>query len=163
MAVGFFLFWLFPYPAYQRITAYRTALEERERLLTERQAALAHVATLKKEYDQRAASILQFSAVIPSKTETAELISALEQIANRSGVQISEITISDTKQQTQTDYQVMNIGVNGKSTYSGLVTFLENLERNIRLLDVSKVDAGADATQGSLLNFSIQANGYFLK
>ncbi|MBX4211621.1 MAG: type 4a pilus biogenesis protein PilO [Candidatus Yanofskybacteria bacterium] len=163
IAVALFLFWLFPYPAYQKIAAYRSAIGEREQLLVERRAAMDQITKLKKEYDQRASQIQRFSAVIPSKMATAELISALEQIANQSGVQMGDVTFSDSKQQTQTDYQLLGVGINGKGTYSGLVTFLESIERSIRLLDVSKVDAGTDTSQGSLLNFTIQADAYFLK
>ncbi len=164
LAVAFFLFWVFVVPGYQDATALRTAIGERQDIMTERTALIQRVAQLKSEYDARAADIRTFSAVVPPEKSIAEIVSSLEQIAQTTGVQMTDLNVVQDKSESSREGRgVVNITVQGSGYYSSLVGFLRSFEQNVRLIDVETLDVGQNKALPDLLIFSIKATAYSLK
>src|SRR6266498_2000765 len=157
-----FLFWVLDFHTYQKISVFRNAVDERESTVQEYETVLSSVAKMKKEYNQRLTDIRKFSAVIPVNKSSAELVSALENIAAQSGIQLGQITFNTSTPNQELPYKILAVTINARGGYLGLTTFLNALEKNIRLLDVDTAEASLpEAIQTSTLDIKIQANAYF--
>lgn len=163
LALALFSAWALMIPGFQEIRALRSAITERKRILIERSALVTKVTNLKKEYEQRIADARKFSAVVPAGRGTAELISATEQMAQSSGVQVTELNITDEKGNTKEQYAIVSIALKGSGQYGALIGFLNNFEKNIRLIDVQNLELGQNELIPGLLIFSIKATAYSLK
>ena len=161
IAMGLFLFWTFLVPEFRDIMAQREAIQERQDLLAERQELMTKINETYTQYQGRAGDIQKFSAVVPAKKSTAELISELEAIAGQSGMQLANISIQQG--QSAGDYQVLSINAELLGSYGSLLTFLGAAEQNIRLLDIDSINASAGEGGVTLPRFSLRAIVYFLK
>ncbi|MDP2647898.1 MAG: type 4a pilus biogenesis protein PilO [Candidatus Yanofskybacteria bacterium] len=163
LAGAMFLFWVLDFGTYQKISTLRGAITLRENSIQEYQTILANIDEMKREYDQRSSDIRKFSAIIPVNKGTAELVSALERIANQTGIQIAEISLGSPTQSIQLPYEILNVSITAQGGYGALVAFLDGIEKNIRLLDVDVTDAIARQDSSTVLDLKIQANAYFIK
>lgn len=161
IAAGLFLFWMFLVPEFRNVMARNEAIQQRRDLLAERQKLMAKIKEAYVQYQERAGDIRKFSAVVPVKKSTAELISELEAIAGQSGMQLTNISIQQG--QSAGDYQVLSINAELAGAYGSLLAFLGAAEQNVRLLDVDSINASAGEGGAALPRFSIRAIVYFLK
>lgn len=162
IAIGLFMFWILPFNEYSKLASLRTAIEQNDNLLEERMAIQSQIEDYKTKYDQQANEIRTFVAIVPTKRETAEIISAVEVIASQNGIQLNEVVFSEGTAQTDKNYNTMRIVMTGRGSYGSIRGILNAIERNIRLIDVQGLRLTSDAQTGQL-NFEIQADVYFLK
>lgn len=163
LAGAMFLFWVLDFGTYQKLSTLRGAITLRENSIQEYQTILANIDEMKRQYDQRSNEIREFSAIIPVNKGTAELISALERIANQTGIQIAEINLGSSIQSVQLPYEILNVSITAQGGYGALMAFLNGIEKNIRLLDVDVIDTVVRQDSSTVLDLKIQANAYFIK
>jgi Tfp pilus assembly protein PilO len=163
VALGIFILYAFGWNYFSRVQIYNTAIAKSQTDLTEKTLALEKIGKLNEEYKTRRASILIISSLIPTKKSAAELISSIEQISNAVGVRISKLLLSDIKGNTTNEYNTVNIEISTGGNYQALATLLSALERNDRLLDVSKLSVSRDIQNPQVLTYKITASAYYLK
>lgn len=163
LALALFLAWALTIPGFQELRTLSSAITERERVLVERSSLIQQVAILKSEYNKRIIDARKFSAVVPTGRGMAELISATEQIAQSSGIQVTELNITDEKEGTKEQYAIVAVSLQGSGQYGALIGFLNNFEKNIRLIDIQNLEVGQSELAPGLLTFSIKATAYSLK
>lgn len=157
--------WGWILPEYDKISGLNLALEERQALYNSRSTTVKRIQDLDKEYQQRAADVMRISSVLPSKKSVAEMISAIDKLSTQSGLQLSSATIAGKPSEVQAGtYNFLPIEVAMAGSYPGLVSFLQSAEKNLRIIDITSIDATAGtADNPGLLNFSVKANAYYLK
>lgn len=163
IATALFLFWVFPYGEYTKISALKTALADRETLIKQRTDIQSQVKSLTTQYNQQSSAIQVLTAVVPTKKETAEIISAVQVMATQSGIQLGGINFTTGALQAERPYNVLSISMSGSGSYNSVRSFLDAMERNIRLMDVQNIKMSVDRQRGSIVDFDLQANVYFLK
>lgn len=165
IAVAIILFWTTVLPFYNRISDLDIAIKEREELLSSRGTIIANIKSLNAEYQKRIPEIAKLSAIIPSKKSAAEVLSAINDVSAKNGVELLNSSIIGQKvsDANASPYNLLalDIGLNG--SYLGLTNFLKALERNLRLVDITSVDAAADLGGITILNFTVKGNAYYLK
>ena len=164
-AITIILFWAMAFPIYNRISDLDVAIKEREELLNSRNTIIANIKRLDAEYQKRIPEITKLSAIVPSKKSVAEVLSAVNDVSAKNGVELFSSSIIG-KKTSDADTSPFNllaleIGLNG--TYPGLTNFLKGLERNLRLVDITSIDAAVGTGTVSVLNFTIKGNAYYLK
>lgn len=162
IAFGLALFWVLPYREYQKISNLKSAIEERDALIAERTETASRVKKFMQTFQQRGADIQNLTSVIPTNRGTPEMLSAIETISRTSGISIDTIGFGSGQNSAEARYNIMSINIEGKGSYASLRTFLDALERNIRLIDVQNIQMSVDQ-QTSILGFKIQGDAYFLK
>jgi Tfp pilus assembly protein PilO len=164
LAIALFLFWPMVFGSWQEVGALRAAVGERQQLLDKRTAILTNSVS---EYSKYQAAISgdagrNFIQLVPVKKNTAELVSAIQDIAQSSGMQVSQVQIAEAKGKEAEPYKTLSLGLDMVGTYPTLRTFLGNLEKYVRILNVNSIQVSTDALTGQL-RFTIRADSYFLK
>ncbi len=166
VALAFIGVWGWVLPEYNKISDLNFAINERQVLYASRSATIKRIQDLNKEYQQKSADIARISSLLPSKKSLAEAVSALDKMAIQSGLQLTNATIAgeESKNQTTGNYNFMPIETSITGSYLGLVSFLQSIEKNLRIIDVISVDAASGTgDKANLLTFSVKGNAYYLK
>lgn len=154
-------FWLFIMPTWDRLSLLNEAIAERKNILSSREEILKKIDNLNKQYQTRLADVTKISSVIPNTKSTAEFVSAIETMTQQSGLQLIEITTGEGDQQQEIQTVLIELGLVG--SYPSLTIFLDLVEKNLRLLDVSEISVGKTTTSEiQTLNFRVKINAYYL-
>ena len=163
MAVALFFFWPAVYGSWQEVSALRAAVAERQQLLDTRTATLSKAADeYKKLQSALSGNGQNFLQLVPVKKNTAELVSAVQDIAANAGVQLTQVQIADAKGKDTDPYKTLSISLEMNGTYPALRSFLGDLESYVRILNVNSIQISADASSGQL-RYVVKADTYFLK
>ena len=111
---------------------------------------------------------------IPDNSQTAQIIALLNAINQKAGVKTGFINFSE---QTNDNYGIININTNFVASYEGLKNWLEEIEKELRLLDLEQISIkpvgvysiitttkkGAKTSTGvqPLLNCNVSLNAYY--
>ena len=165
IALAFIGAWGWVLPEYNKISELNVALNERQELYDSRGAIIKKIQDMNKEYQKRAADVTRISSVLPSKKSLAEMVSAIEKLSTQSGLQLISATIAGKPSDGQAGaYNFLPIEISMGGGYPGLVSFLQSAEKNLRIIDITTIDAAAGVTdRPGLLNFSVKGNAYYLK
>lgn len=166
-------------PKIQGILGLRKEIKNQEEIFLEKQILLAKVEKLQKTYEENRESLEKTSYILPSDQDIPNLIVQLESLALESGLILEGINFSTegeslkdkatSARKTETgtiakDYQTMTVALELMGSYSGFKAFLQSIEENMRLMDVSSVDFSVENTEfGSFSDFSLRLRTYYQK
>lgn len=165
IAICMILFWTMVLPLYNDISDLDTAVKERRGILESSSTIIANIQELNKEYQKRIPDIAKLSAIVPAKKSVAEVLSAVDDISVKNGIQLfsSSITGVNASDVSVSPYNILSLEIGLNGSYPGLTNFLRSLERNLRIMDITSVDATAGLGNTSVLNFLVKGNAYYLK
>ncbi|MEK7076524.1 MAG: type 4a pilus biogenesis protein PilO [Patescibacteria group bacterium] len=165
IAIAMVLFWSLVLPFYSGISDLDAAIKEREDLLNSRNTIMTNIKNLSIEYQKRIPEIAKLSAIVPSKKSVAEVLSAVDSVSVKNGVQLfsSAIIGQKTSDADVTPYNLLSLEMGLSGSYPGLTNFLKSLERNLRLVDITSIDAATGLGNTSVLTFVVKGNAYYLK
>lgn len=163
IAAACLLFWILIMPAYDTIGAQRDALAERTSILESRNAIIANISALTQQYTAHAADIQRFASIVPAQKSAPEIISAIQALASANGLQLTSIALSGGAPQDLNPYQAQSIDMGLTGSYPSFKTFLEALEKNIRLIDIISIDASPATDNSPIISFRLKGNAYYLK
>jgi|SRR3989344_6488801 len=166
IAIAIVLFWALALPLYNRISDLDIAIKEREDLLKSRSTIIANIQELNKEYQKRLPDITKLSAIVPSKKSVAEVLSAINDVSVKNGMELfsSSIVGQKTSDTNDSPFNLLSLEMGLNGNYPGMTNFLRALERNLRLIDITSVDAAVSGLGNtSALNFVVKGNAYYLK
>ena len=157
------LFWLLAMPLYDNVSAEHDALSQRSGIIQNRAAIIANISALTKQYTARAADIDRFTSIVPVTKSAPELISSLQALASQNGLQLTTIALSGDVNQDNNPYQEQSIDLGMNGTYPAFKSFLIDLEKNVRVIDIISFDANPITDNANLIGFRIKGNAYYLK
>ncbi len=166
IAIAIVLFWTLALPLYNGVSDLDAAIKDRESLLNSRSTIIANINDLNKEYQKRIPEIDKLSAIVPSKKSVAEVLSAIDSISTRNGIQLlsSAITAQNASDANVNPYNILSVEMDLNGSYPGLTNFLDVFERNLRLMDVTSIDATVPGLGNtSVLDLVVKGNAYYLK
>lgn len=165
VALAFIGAWGWILPEYNKISELNLAIEERNDLYDSRSAIIKKIQELNQEYQARSGDITRIASLLPNKKSLAEAVSAIERISTQSGLQLVNASIIGTPSDRQGDaFESLPIDLTLNGNYRGLVSFLQGIEKNLRIVDVTSIDASATSVERpDLLFFSIRGKAYYLK
>ena len=157
-------FWVFGIPTWDRISLLSDAVIAREDMLLSRMEILKKIEDLHNQYQQRSSDVSKISSVVPNAKGTAELISTIETVTQQAGLQLVEITMGELSNQGQ-ELQTVFVELGLTGNYLSLTTFLDLIEKNLRLMDVFELSISQSSIPGNqiVLNFRLKANMYYIK
>jgi Tfp pilus assembly protein PilO len=165
VAIALFFVWPAVVGGWQKVSAMRAAVAEREELLQKRRDILADVATAYGELTRRLGSQegQKFTSFVPVKKDTAEIVSALQDIAAGSGAQLLELRTTEVRPKAGDPYHTLKLTIDLQGSYAGMRQFLVGLEKYVRLLNVQTIEVTPDSRNPGQLRFSIDADTYYLQ
>ncbi|MDP3954082.1 MAG: type 4a pilus biogenesis protein PilO [bacterium] len=150
-------------PAYDDIKTLNQEADRRQALLESRQNSLQKFLALDRQYKERKEDIDKISVLLPTISQTDQVVSSVEQIAAQSGMQLLEITTA-TSLVRGTSHNTLSIGLQLLGSYGSFLNFLKLAEQNLRIYDLTEAVIGqSESSQAGLLSFSIKINAYFLE
>lgn len=158
---GLFAFVLIK-PTYDDIIARREALTEREQMVSEQTAILNRLKDLKQQATERANDIEQFSNIVPAAKNTADLVAMLQALANQNGLEMTALAMGSTQSTQDLPYNAQDISIGLAGGYIPFRSFIDDLEKNIRIIDIDSIDAAPITEGASIIRFSVKARAYFL-
>jgi len=164
-AIAIVLFWVLALPFYNEISDLDIAIKDREDLLKSRSTIINNIKELDKEYQKRIPEIAKLSTIVPSKKSVAEVLSAIDDISKKNGIELfsSAIIGQNTSDVNANPYNLLSLEINLNGNYPGLTNFLRAFEKNLRLVDITSIDAVAGLGNTTVLNFVVKGNAYYLK
>jgi Tfp pilus assembly protein PilO len=164
LAIAMFFFWPAVIGSWQEMKALRSALAERQDLNSQRTTILENA---QKSYAQYQSIISgqsgrMFTELVPVKKNTAELVSAFQDMAYSSGIQLNEVRMGAATGTGGDQYKTLTLTLDMSGSYISLRTFLGSLEQYVRVLNVKSIEVST-AQQTSALKFSIIAETYFIE
>lgn len=96
---------------------------------------------------------------LPSQPKDMDLIMEINDIARNSGVLLKDINITSADQTTDKKINKINLTIKVSAPYKNFIGFLENLEKNLRLIEIDDLDfisGGVDSYE-----YNIKASSYW--
>jgi len=159
VAIATIVFFALVLPTYDAIKNARTALQVREDKYKERNSLIEKVSALNNESQNKTSDIAILTDLIPTTVQQDRIVSSLSSIANQSGVALAELSVSEPQNQGNNLYNTGIITTRLLGRYTQLVEFLNLLEQNLRLYDVSELSISETTGaigQAGLLNFQLK-------
>lgn len=164
IASGIFLTWGWTLPGYQAANLLKGLAMEKEAELVKKQEIMEKLKSLNRQIESRADEITRLSQVVPITKSVPEVISALENAGALNGMNIFTITSGDRKGDATSKFDSVFFEVEAEGSYLSLVNFLQSVESNLRILDVSSIDVNPPSESiSSLLTMKIKMNAHVLK
>jgi Tfp pilus assembly protein PilO len=160
IAAAILVFFVLVMPLYDKIKATQQAVDERTAMLANLEGALSKVQELKGEMDSNSRNVEKVSGIITGPKNSDEILVILETIANDSGIDLTGIEMGKGKSEGK--YQIINLKLDGASSYYSIQSFLDKMERSTRLFDVTKLSM-SETGVGSVLQFILEAKVYYLE
>lgn len=160
--LALFLAFGFAYPKYTEISDYRQVLSQHQGALEEKKQIFAAIAKIQEEYAKYENDINRLSVLVPKEKDAQEIVSAVSAIAQNSGLQLKSIKVSAIKSDAEKDDKnkvIIDASLSG--SYPSLVSFLQGVEKSLRIIDVKEASLKEDF--GSSLNIQLKMEAYFLK
>jgi len=165
---------------YQEGQSIEVVVPARQQELLEKQILKRRLDDLRATLGQITEEAKRIEEIIPEEPNIPEMIVSFEEIALRNGMILRNIEFGESVSQSDlqffngggsaapsVEYVMIQIKFGLSGSYEALEGLLRDMERNLRLIDVSSVSiTPAGDEQGGIINsfeFSLQATIYHLK
>src|SRR3989344_6321127 len=167
ISIAVLIFWVFILPGYEMQSYLQSSVEVRASALNLKSELIQKVANLNKEYQDKFNELKRLSLVVPHEKNIAAVLTFIEDISSQNGITLSDLTVSDGSNVNNIKFfNTLSLNINFSGTYESLLSFLDQLERHIRLVDATSllVSIKEDESTESqiILSISLKANMYFL-
>lgn len=165
IAIALFFFWPAVLGTWQEVSVLRASVAEREQLLEKRNEILANIASEYAAYTSKiqAQDGQRFLSLVPVRKDTAELVSAIEDIATGAGITVGEMRIDESKTKVSEQFKTLSLTLEMTGSYASLRTFLTDLEAYVRLLNVDSIEVTTDTQRPGQLKFAVRADTFFIQ
>lgn len=141
VAAGLFFFQI--NPLYSEVKLLRAESDQyNEALRTAKELEEIRSALSDKLESFPAADLGRLDHFLPRRLDTVRIILDLDGIAARNGVRIEGMTVAETSEKASSgvpgsSYSTIDVGFSFSATYPQGVLFIEDLQRSLRLIDVT--------------------------
>jgi Tfp pilus assembly protein PilO len=164
IALAVLLFWALVMPERRKASDFQENVQMQEADLSERLQIAQKLKELKDNSVSRETDIKNLGLIVPSKKDIAELISSFDKISSISGMQLLQINAQPQAVVPTDAFNGVSVVADLSGDFNSIKSFLENIEQNIRLLDVETIQISPDVQSSSTqVRISLQAKAYFLK
>jgi len=163
VAIAGIIFWVLLMPLYDNVMAQREAITQRADIIKTKGDIIASINATTKEYAGRSSDIARFASMVPAVKSAPEIVSSIQALATQNGLQLKTISLNGNVNQGTNPYLEQSIGIELNGGYLAFKSFLMALERNIRLIDISSIDASPTSENSPIISFRIKGNAYYLK
>lgn len=180
------IFFVFVNPMFQEINAmkkqtssFEKALVNSNELEKKRNELVTKSSSIPRE------DLNRLNKLVPDAVDNIRLILEIEEIAHNHGMYLKDVsdddntktdvkavtpaTAIDTKKQVNKDYGTWNLGFSVEGDYKDFLGFVEDLENNLRIVDISSIKFLSDSsslgskTKTDVYRYSFKIKTYWLK
>ena len=146
--------------------AFDSALERSKELIAIRDSLLARYNAFPSD------SIARLNTMLPNSIDTVRLIIDINTLASRYGMSLSGIAIGIPDEAsggegalgpTSGDFGKLTLGFTVTASYDRFRAFLSDLERSLRIIDVTSLSFAASESTAGLTTYAVTLTTYWLK
>ncbi len=144
------------------LTKYSDILNSSTKIISQRDSLVAKKNTISD------ANTSRLERLLPNNIDNIRLIIEISKIAEGRSLTVKNVSVGDMAKTTSTNigpdnslYGTMSLKFTVNSSYNNFINFLQDLESNLRLLDIT--DISFTSTDSGFYDFSISLNTYWLK
>lgn len=142
-------------PTFDQTRMLRGSIKERVDIINEVQEISNRISILNQGIESRRQEIDKLDQLLPKDKKVPELLSNMESIVSASGMVLTEMNLSDVAQVDNVRKVNTTLKLNG--SFTAFINFLDLLERNLRLIDVSTLDVAAQLIEGTkAINYDVR-------
>lgn len=179
-AVGIFV--MFSDDAYKDVQALRAESAEYDQaLLNSRELKEARDQLLVRYNSFSINDIARLRRMVPETVDNIRLIIEIEKIAAQYGMALRDVKFEAEKPETEggegvfitetpedvmfanRPYDEFELEFTTQGTYANFISFLEDLERNLRIVDVQDITFSSSESSNGVYNFDFKVKTYWLK
>lgn len=184
IAVGTFL--MFTSPIYREIPVLRAEVDSYDEALSNSKALENERDKLTSKYNSiNKEDLSKLEKLLPDNIDNIRLILEIEKIASPYGMAIKEVKYNEDEPETgavigggtpgdqsariamQRGYRVLNMEFSVTGTYEKFLNFTRDLERNLRIVDISAVtfssEVDSKTNPGGAYKYNFKIKTYWLK
>lgn len=167
--VGISLIFFFVLPIWDEISILKLKKEEIGKEVDSLRSIIIHIDDLSAKYNQASADLDKLALAIPSDQQLPELLIQFEEMVKRNGLVTTGIKLENTEEApkdqigARRNIKSLSVSVSVDGSYSGFKGFLEDIEKNVRMMDVSAISFTKPTDEKSeVAKFSVKLNSYYL-
>ena len=155
IAASILVFFFAVLPSFDKSRMLRASIGERQGILLEAEEIKTRVGELNQEINLRKAEVDKLDILLPKEKMIPELLSGIESIMAASGMNLTEVNISELSTQQDMKKLSGNLKLNGR--FVSFMQFLDLLEKNLRLIELITVDVSVQLTEGvRVINYDLR-------
>jgi len=160
-AAGCFVFFLLDIPQYDKILDINAAINDSEALLADRTALREKTVELIGEYEKRKNEIEKLRIFLPEKKQFDQVIESIQSTATKNGVFLKEFSVSSDNRFTS-GFTNSSIVLNLSAPVDAATNFMKELEKSLRLYDVSEISISRSQNKigSDLFDIGFKINTY---
>ncbi|MDB5260619.1 MAG: hypothetical protein JWN37_850 [Candidatus Nomurabacteria bacterium] len=146
----------------QSITALKTSNEEYTKTVAQVNELYNEAETLKKQYNNIDADTKKkIETMVPAKIDPVRLLSEVDNIANTTGVPISDLSYSENPAVGGRGSYTVSFST--KTTYTKFKQLLDSYEKSMRLYNIESTSFSVSTEPGTSTNYQVKLSTYYLK
>jgi Tfp pilus assembly protein PilO len=173
--VSIILFFTLTDPVYKEVKSLRVKYAQYQDVLDKSAELLKQRKSLQDKYTSFAEEdVSRLKKLLPDTVDNVRLIIDIDEIAKRYGLTIKNVRLDDTRSKTGTTkdatatitagegkYGTIPMGFSVSADYNTFLSFLEDLESSLRIVDVTNISLTPSTT--GAYSFDVSLKTYWLK
>src|SRR3989338_994063 len=148
-------------PLFDLTSDMKNVIAERQVLLESYKKIADSIRDIAKDKDSRYSEIQRLALLAPKKYEIPEVITTVEAMFKKSGLNLSEIQITSQASKKNEPFNYVKIKLSTTTTdYFTILNLLDLVERNLRVIDIDKLGISKDNKVSGGLGVSVEATMY---
>lgn len=161
---GIVIFLVFLLPGWDEVKGLKALEENKIQTLKDLGNWSAYFDDLSAKYQSAENDLQKLSLTVPSEPQIPELLVQLEDIARRNGLAVDDVQFnipaSDRlAKPADKNLGVVNVKIKMEGDYNNFKNFTADIEKNIRLMDISLVSLNAGGE--GLMKFEVEISTYY--
>ena len=179
--------WLVVIPAWTGVSELRKEVSLKKKSIELERQVIEKLNAINQVLDSQKSNVERLEQAIPSFEFKPEMISIMENLASQNGLNLSKVDVEsaldDTSARTPSSRPVVSsgkemtktlvVGVNSSGNYNSFKSWLEAVEKSLRLIDVTKISftvTQSKTAEGEIIpgvdpiiDYSVSMKTYILK
>ncbi|MEA3295750.1 MAG: type 4a pilus biogenesis protein PilO [Patescibacteria group bacterium] len=150
----------FAFPKYKDLKIIEAQVEQKQNELEYRQEYLVKVQEISEELKKYSEELEKIDFALDSDISLPFLFDFFQKISSQNGLVLKNINSSASFSENKNEVQEININLSLFGSYSAFKSFLLNIEKSVRLIEVDEFSFSFDAKQDDALSFNLKVKTY---
>lgn len=163
-AIGCFAFFALDVPQYDLLLDVQAAIKDRQALLIDRKAMSENFKSIYNQFQQKAGDMDKLALLLPTQSYQDQILSGVQQAVTDNGLQLRSTAVGIMTGNSSDKYKKVGVTIDVSGNISSLVGLLQELEKSLRIYDVSEISIARDASNASntsAFSMEIKATAYY--
>src|SRR3989338_9378373 len=139
LALSTFIFIGLVLPQYSDLQSQRKDLKSQEEKLARTKEGIVSLEALKNIYNEHLTDADNLNIFLPHDANRDHIITSLEKASEESGMRLKDVSINADSQSQTSNYDGISIQISSEGSFDGAMTFIDKLEKSLRLYDIRSV------------------------